>query len=504
MSDLTENAKSKERSKSALIITLVSLFTVFIIPIIFILSVTFLLPSVYEDTFVGELSEKYELLNSTDEPKIVVVGGSSVAFGLDSAKVTEEFGMPVVNFGLYANLGTKLMMDLSKSNINEGDVIVLAPEMNSQTLSLYFNADTAMQALDGNFSMLKDIDRDNYSDLAGALWNFASDKLSYTVSDSTPKNTGAYSKEWFNEYGDSTFDRPYNVMTLATKNIAFDMRYDDSDGINTEYEEFIEYLNEYVDFCRECGATVYFSFPPMSQTALTDYNTRENVMDFYENLSHSVNAKVISNIYDYILDEGYFFDSEFHLNNNGVVIRTVRLIDDLKREMGKTDITMSESDLPPPSGFAPVDFTDGEEENLYFELELTKNGAGQSVWMITGLNEEGKKQLRLSIPNNTNGHPVAIISEGAFADSELRVLTVGKNVSAITSGAFSGAKHLESVYINAKIPDEISVPNNADPNGLMTKDAPGSLKFYVPSESLGDFKTDYFWGDYAAQLIGYQ
>ena len=42
--------------------------------------------------------------------------------------------MPVVNFGLYANLGTKLMLDLSRSGIGAGDVIVVAPEMNEQTL----------------------------------------------------------------------------------------------------------------------------------------------------------------------------------------------------------------------------------------------------------------------------------------------------------------------------------------------------------------------------------
>ena len=503
MSDLQENKKRTPRSKPAFLITLASLFLIFVLPIVFILTVSFLLPAVYDETFVGELGEKYELLNNTDEPKLVVVGGSSVAFGLDSEMVEKEIGMPVVNFGLYANLGTKLMIDLSKSNVNEGDIIILAPEMNAQTLSLYFNADTAMQALDGNFEMLKHIDSENYPDLAGALWGFSTDKLGYTVSANPPKNEGAYSKEWFNKYGDSTYDRPYNVMTMSSKNITLDFCYDESDGINTEYEYFIDYVNEYIEFCTDRGATVYFSFPPMNEASLTEYNTEENIRSFYENLSSSVNAKVISNINDYILDEGYFFDSEFHLNNSGVVIRTVRLIDDIKRELGKTDITMKEDELPSPSGFAPVDFEDGNEENLYFDLELMENGAGQSVWVIKGLNEEGKKQLRLSIPNNTGGYPIAVISESAFKGAELRTLTVGKNITTIASGAFGGAQHLTAVYINAKNPDEITVPNNADDNGLMTKGANSQLNIYIPNESLGNFKTDYFWGDYAAILKGY-
>ena len=503
MSDFMENDNKKTRSKSALIIILVSLFLIFILPIAFVLTVSFLLPPVYNETFVGELGEKYELLCSTEDPKIVVIGGSSVAFGLDSEMVENELDMPVVNFGLYANLGTKLMVDLSKANVGEGDVIIIAPEMNAQTLSLYFNADTAMQSMDGNFGMLKSIDSENYTDLAGALWNFSADKLAYLTSGNPPSNTGAYSKEWFNSYGDSTYDRPYNVMTVASKNITLDFRYDKDDGIDSEYEKFIDYINDYVEFCNERGATVYFSFPPMNKSSLTDYNTEENVKAFYENLSSSVNAKVISNINDYILDEGYFFDSEFHLNNSGVMVRTVRLIDDIKREMGKTDTTMAEDELPSPSGFAPVDFEGGDEENLYFELELTKNGAGQSVWMIIGLNEEGKKQLRLTIPGNTGGYPIAIIAENAFADSELRTLAIGKNVTTILSGAFGAADHLESVYVNTAEPTDISVPNNADENGLITKGASENLRLYVPKESLGSFKTDYFWGDYASIIIGY-
>ena len=87
---------------------------VFFIPMITVGIVVFALPPVYDNTFIGELGEKYDRLNSIDEPKIVIVGGSSVAFGIDSELMEEKLGMKVVNFGLYANLGTKLMLDLSK------------------------------------------------------------------------------------------------------------------------------------------------------------------------------------------------------------------------------------------------------------------------------------------------------------------------------------------------------------------------------------------------------
>ena len=79
-------------------------------------------PAQFDNTFLGELSCKIERLESIDQPKIIVVGGSSVAFGLRSDIMEQQLGMPVVNFGLYASLGTKLMVDLSKANIGEGDI----------------------------------------------------------------------------------------------------------------------------------------------------------------------------------------------------------------------------------------------------------------------------------------------------------------------------------------------------------------------------------------------
>ena len=476
---------------------LLSLLLIFIIPFATLAVIALALPPVYDGTFVGELGDKYELLNSTDEAKIVFVGGSSLAFGLDSEMVKEELGLEPVNMGLYANLGTKIMLDLSSSNINRGDIIVIAPEMNEQTLSLYFNAETAMQALDGNPEMLKSIGSDDYTSLVGELWDFCSRKLSYTLTGERPENTGAYKKEHFNKYGDNTFDRPYNVMSTVQKSITLDFKYDNTDGVTTEYELFIDYLNDYIDGVRKRGATVYFSFPPMNSAAMSDANTKESITEFSNGLSKALHCRVISNVNDYIMDEGYFFDSEFHLNNSGVTVRTVKLIDDIKREIGRTDITMNNSDLPSPPGYKPSDFAGGDSENLYFVLEKGQNGAGQDVWYITGLTEEGKDQLILTIPNNTEGIPITGIKEYALKDSQVRTLILGGNVSFMTSNALSGATNLSALYIDKTEPGDISVPNANDENGMATDGSTPNLKIYLPEEAIEVYKADYFWSDYS-------
>ena len=98
-----------------------------------LLSWGFLLPAQYEDTFMGELKYKVRCLEEAPGPRIVLVGGSGVAFGADSALMERELpGYTVVNFGMYAALGTTVMLDLSQELIRPGDIVVLIPEQHAQ------------------------------------------------------------------------------------------------------------------------------------------------------------------------------------------------------------------------------------------------------------------------------------------------------------------------------------------------------------------------------------
>ncbi len=494
-----EDPESFFRNKKWFKRVFAAMLAIFMLPLITVIASLFVLPPVYEDTFVGELGEKYKRLKSIDEPKIVVIGGSSVAFGLDSAMMEKHLDMPVVNFGLYANLGTKLMMDLSKANINEGDIIILAPEMNSQTLSLYFNSETTAQALDGNMSMLFRVDSDDYEALIGASWKFTSDKLSYLLTGERPANSGAYMKENFNEYGDNIYDRPYNEMTSIQNIIDLNFRTNYIDSIDSEYEQYIQYVNAYVNYARSKGAEVYFSFPPMNEAAMSPTNDSEYIATFYKNLLTSINCSVISNINDYIMDEGYFFDSEFHLNNAGVVVRTVRLIDDIKRELGITTVTMEPSDLPEPPGFKPSEVIVGDEENLYLNLELVENASGKH-YVITGLNAKGMTQTEIKIPNTIDSIPIRVLEADALSGSALEKLYLGENITAINGRAFRGASKLTAVYVaDGKTPDDISVPNNMS-ESLMTEGCNPALKIYVDAPYYTSYASDYFWGDYGTFL----
>ena len=496
---LFEEAKPKKKKILRTVIA-VLIVVALILPILLtVLSVA--LPPVYKNTYVGVLGDKFERLTTVKGRKCVVIGGSSVAFGLDSATMEEELGMQIVNFGLYADLGTKIMLDLSLANIGEGDVIVVAPEISEQTLSLFFNASTAWQALDGNIEMLGYIDSDDYSAMVGGIWGYAADKYGYLITGEEPATVDAFDVKNFNEYGDNVYDRPYNVMTEISKSVSLDFRYDREDGVTTDYELFIDYLNEYAQECRSRGAVVYFSFPPINRAMIEDPSD-EAVSAFYNDLVSCLDMKVISDPNDYIMDEGYFFDSAFHLNNSGVPIRTYNLIEDIKRERADTSVTMQGVELPDPSGYKPQEFVGENNENLYFELELSENLAGQTVYTVTGLNDAGKKAVTLNIPDMVDGVAVSSIAAEAFDGAAVRQLYLGKNISSIAGRAFAGAMSLSSVYVPFESPGRVTIPNNNDP-ALATEDGSAKLVFYVPESSVGAYKSDYFWGAYSERIKGY-
>ncbi len=450
-------------------------------------------PAQYSHTFLGELSDKYTRLKEINAPKIIVVGGSSVAFGLDSELLGEHMGMPVVNFGLYASLGTKIMLDLSRANINKGDIVIIAPELDSQTLSLYFNAESMWQALDSDFSMLMHVDKDEYSDLAGGFINYVSAKGKLWTSRGQLNPEGVYNHDSFNEYGDISYARPYNTMMLG---------YDPNKQILLDSSiyspEFIDYMNEYIAYVKDCGAAVYYTFPPMNATALAPSTSDESILKFYQFLCENLDCEVISNINDYLIGENYFFDSNFHLNDSGVTLRTALLIGDLWRTMGKTEAL--KIDIPAAPARPIVVIGDGSEDvwAQYYTYKEFPGADGSIVgYTVTGVTETGKSLVKLEIPAVYNGLSVITVAAGTLVGcTSLTDLTIRSNIISIENGSFSGATSLKRLHIYNE--DEMSM--SVAPTGLF--DGAGSditICFYTKS-SFDAYTAGYYWGNYSSMM----
>ena len=312
-------------------------------PFAIVIGAATLTPSQYSNTFFGALNEKYDRLHSIEEPKLVVVGGSSVVFGTDSEMLEKYTGMPVVNFGLYADLGTKLMLDLSRPAIGEGDVVVLSPELDPQTMSLYFSSENTLKALDDDFSMFRDLGVDNKLSVLGRMWRFAVDKVELMCTGRVLDPPGVYNAKNFDERGDLVYDRPYNKMGsphyLTNKPISLTEELLDP--------EFIDYLNEYIADCERRGATVLFAYCPMNELAIDGQDAAAR-RQFHEHLDSALDCEIIGNIEDAVMEAEYFYDSNFHLNDAGCALRSIRLTEAITAALGMS-VTVEEPIPEKPS-----------------------------------------------------------------------------------------------------------------------------------------------------------
>ncbi len=499
------------RGKKWLRKTVILLLSVFILPFVMIAVTVFAMPPVYDETYTGALADKYELLNKTEGKKIIIIGGSSVALGINSDLISDEFSKyKVINFGLSSELGIKAMLDLSRSGIGEDDIIIIAPELTDSGLSLNFNGEEMLKALDGNLGLLMNIESEDYASLIGSSLSFASDKMSYLVNKSKPVSAReAYlAKNIDAATGDNTYERDKNEAFGVYGEISLDLRADLKDSKVTEYDKFIEYINEYTHYAERKGATVYYSFAPICKQALAYDVTDSDISLYYSNLASVLQCKIISDIRSYIFDEEYFYDSELTLNDAGANIRTVKLIDDLKRVCDDSSLTFTSGLEIEPSGFATVTVpsqtvseTEKDTENAeLFVFELCDFSYGE-YYAVIGLTEKGKLRESVTVPTLYEGKPVVKISENAFKDSSiLKNVYLGGTVCAIDKNAFSGST-VTGVYIpKGKKPGDIKIAG-AGQAAILGADP--MIRFYVAEDDVALYKNDTgFFGCYKDYIKG--
>ena len=150
------------------------------------------LPSYYQEAYYAELGDMYDRLYETEGKKIVIVGGSNVAFGLNGQLLEEILAAngqdyTVCPFGLYAAVGTSAMLDLSADALGEGDVVILAVEPGDETMSTYFGATAFWKCVEEAPEMLTKLNGTKTSAMVGNYMTYLQERISIYVGVSAGK-----------------------------------------------------------------------------------------------------------------------------------------------------------------------------------------------------------------------------------------------------------------------------------------------------------------------------
>lgn len=281
---------------------------------------------IFSENYVNTLSDKYETLLSMDSPKIIIVAGSSAAFSLDGDLLASKTGMNVANTAIDAGIGALYETELSKANINAGDIVLLGYEWGWETNENFMNnfgTDTVMIGIDEKVEMYRYLPFRKYKDVLGYLFTYADKKRTYTGGDS-----GSYSRGAFNENG--------NTMSLRREGSPIIANYEtDPDHygrINFQDpvipEPTVEYLKEYKDYVESKGASVYWIGCPTYEGAV-ECNYAE-LQKAARQVETQIGIEYISEPTDYVFPGEYMYDTIYHTNTFGMEYRTELLARDLK------------------------------------------------------------------------------------------------------------------------------------------------------------------------------
>lgn len=273
---------------------------------------------------------KSALLRDTPSPRIIIVGGSNVAFGIDSELMEQELGIPVINDGLHVALGIAPLNEI-KHDLRSGDIVIISLEYYNFTDEASFYGQPQYLADWVEFSperiwYLHDPYKQMPSIFTMMLERKVNRQLNYYLYGfSYEAGRNFYSGDLFNEHGDFIGHLGENA------NKHFEIA-DSVYPINLIEDAYV-FLEDFNQFALSKGATVFYEAQAHRQTNC-ERTGKKHLDRFFNRLKTKTTIPLLTNLDQLCLPDEYFYDTPYHLNAVGRQIRTERLIESLKIALG--------------------------------------------------------------------------------------------------------------------------------------------------------------------------
>ncbi len=284
---------------------------------------------VYSGTIEGSFCIKYERLRQTEGKKIIVVSGSSSLNGMNSPLFEKLMpGYSVINYGTNVANPSLFFLDVISKYVSKGDIVVHAPEFfdSSAMGANKFHA----KMFRGNeqcYDIFRDVDISKYT---GFWESFREFQVGNPQDSSLVPAIHQSGKDYqlpteLNKYGDRSTVRKSVRGSFGDPTQSFNYT-------KLQYEN----LNEIYKVYKTKGAKLYMSFGTYDKARLHKSAAAQSEYDkFTQDCADKLDYPVISNVGTYIMEHKYFFDSEWHLNDEGAQIRTQNLAEDIKAQLEK-------------------------------------------------------------------------------------------------------------------------------------------------------------------------
>jgi len=327
-----------ERSK--LFITILLLLLILIVLLLLIHLPLFLHRRKYSYSLASRF--KMDRLKSLQSPRILLIGDSNLAMGIDSERIEQELGHPVCDMGMGRRYGLYFVLREIHKHVQPGDILVYSPAYKQFFVKPW-----------GNGKLLLE-----HAEVVPEAWSWYHKKQKMLVLKAIPETLAKsfrfllrsirgvkhserrlFTVNALNEYGDIVAHLTADSPEKVTANVAGgEITWPDYLNVN-EYQwkhtrvhpVAMKILERFFTAWHNRGATAFITFEPIRQWELDENGDKfETILSALRDLQ---NVNILGLPEHFTFGEEHFFDYLNHMNREGRQLRTEKMIQ-LLREAG--------------------------------------------------------------------------------------------------------------------------------------------------------------------------
>jgi len=291
-----------------------------LIPAIVLFSIAYFTPTTPRaaTSLLFSQIDKEQLLKTAQSPRIILIGGSNLSFGINSSLIEKELEYNPVNTGIHATIGLKFMMDNVIDHVRPGDIVVLIPEYSQYFGRYAYGGEELLRIVfDVNHTLITKLGLNQWINIIKyipeySLSKFELSEYRYVESDTVD----VYERRAFNEYGDVDI---HWIMEGKDVEAYKAIESGFNKGIIREIISFEEQI-------QRKGAEFFITFPGLQDKS---YDNMSDQISIILKALNETDLIILGSPEEFKMAPRYMFNTPYHLNKAGTDFRTKLLIEDL-------------------------------------------------------------------------------------------------------------------------------------------------------------------------------
>lgn len=274
-----------------------------------------------QTSYFAATIDKHARLSQLSSPKVILVGGSNLAFSIDSIRMQEKLGAPVVNMGLHANLGLRFMLEEIKSDLKPSDIVMIVPEYQHFVTTSFDGAAKELAAVIEVYPhALRFLHTPmQFLHVAAGLPQLQASKLSLSRLIRPEPASPFYSRAAFNANGDAIGHLAMHLTDALNKPFWTSAIYNPAAA---------RMINQFAADAALQGVKVLFIFPCLPDTIYAE--NQASIEEIATRLRSELTIPILGTPSLFTFPDGYFFDSVYHMTGIGRTERTERMLEQLQ------------------------------------------------------------------------------------------------------------------------------------------------------------------------------